>query len=80
MWICYEINQNLLEANLPIYALTVTDKLKAIGTISEMSETIAEWIWDLFNHQKLGFTNPVIKETLLRSTAKWVTKKHIIDF
>lgn len=80
MWICYEINQNLLDSKLPIYALTVTDKLKAIGTISEMSETIAEWLWDLFNHQKLGFTNPVIKETLLRSTAKWVTKKHITDF
>ena len=80
VWLCYTVNKTQLDLTKPIHALTVNDKLKTTAVISDSVRSLGEWIWDLFNQGSIGFTNPLIKEKLLKGANRWVTTKFITEF
>ena len=78
MWICHVVDRKQVDFKRPVYALNVLDKINASGKVTTLSDTLGKWLWDLFNWGKLGFTNPVIKEKLIKSCQKWVGHNYII--
>lgn len=78
MWLCHVVPVSEIDRSKPVYALTYQDKLMAYGRISSLSDTLGEWLWDIFDNHLLGFTNPVIKEALIKGCSKWVTKAYIL--
>ena len=80
LWICYEVNKSQLDLTKPVFALRIEDKLNSKAIISPLTRSLGEWIWDLFNTDKIGFTNPLIKNELLKGANRWVTNKYIETF
>ena len=78
MWICHVVDRKQVDFKRPIYALHILDKIKALGKVTTLSETLGSWLWELFNRGQLGFTNPVIKEKLIKSCQKWTSRNYIL--